>query len=363
MCTCKVVHYCGSNCQKSHWKAHKAEHRRRVSALAETKATADCFLGSGENCVVCLDELPRLDGGCMRLTCCGKRTHTKCVEEMARVVVNKESHFMKSSQLFNCPHCRQGHPTEEVLIDRLQKWVKKDKPWAQTMLGEHYYDGNGVPQSFERATQLYKLAVNGGEAMAMTHLGAMYAQPMGQCGIEQSFEKAKELFEQSAEQGEPEAQCSLGRMYYEGICVKKSFDKAFELYGLSAEQGNAEAQFMMTGLCMQQLQQPAFQKSVVKGNPTVALKIIAKGTEWCEKAAEQGHEGAISTLKGMQGMKMEGSASSTSSKVCSKCGETSAVSTHTLKPCPRCHSVYYCNSNCRKTHWKSHKKDCKRSRR
>jgi hypothetical protein len=314
------------------------------------------------NCLVCLEELPLLDHNCHRLTCCGKKMHTFCVEGIV-------GSNMSYEQKFSCPHCHQPHRGGKGLIKRLRKWVKKGTPWAQCMLGEHYFDGNEVPQSYHRAKDLYALAVEGGDANAMNHLGEMYAQPLGQC-VEQSWEKALALFKRAAKLGEPQAQCHLARMYNEGICVGKSFGKAFALYKLSAEQGNVQAQFMMGGMCLQQLQRPEFQETPAEQDPVAAVKMIFQSKMWLKKAAAQGDMSAINTLN--SGVNIKGfsalldACAEAGSKMCSECGALETLETtdtgnnHKLKPCSRCRAVLYCNTACQKQHWKFHKKDCKK---
>ncbi|CAA9962656.1 hypothetical protein P3342_002375 [Pyrenophora teres f. teres] len=46
--------------------------------------------------------------------------------------------------------------------------------------------------------------------------------------------------------------------------------------------------------------------------------------------------------------------SSSSTPVCAQCGK----SPDSLKQCIKCHSVNYCNKDCQKSHFKTHKKAC-----
>ncbi|KAH7042207.1 putative MYND domain protein [Macrophomina phaseolina] len=45
---------------------------------------------------------------------------------------------------------------------------------------------------------------------------------------------------------------------------------------------------------------------------------------------------------------------STAATACASCGKTSTD----LKRCAKCHSEHYCNRDCQKAHWKTHKKVC-----
>ena len=48
-----------------------------------------------------------------------------------------------------------------------------------------------------------------------------------------------------------------------------------------------------------------------------------------------------------------------SKSICANCGKTDADAEQTLKTCNGCKFVKYCNTDCQKAHWQSHKKECK----
>jgi uncharacterized protein len=60
-------------------------------------------------------------------------------------------------------------------------------------------------------------------------------------GVPQDFVKAAEMFQLAAVQGHPLAQCNLAAMYFHGIGVEQNFEQALTLYALSADQGNQVA--------------------------------------------------------------------------------------------------------------------------
>ena len=81
--------------------------------------------------------------------------------------------------------CRTvSHKSEEEQTERVRRWADKGKAWAQDMLGQMYRDGEGVDQSYQRAKELYDLAVSQGEANAQYNLGVMYRD--GQ-GVDQNY--------------------------------------------------------------------------------------------------------------------------------------------------------------------------------
>ena len=181
----------------------------------------------GDECCICLEELPKDTTKFVRMTCCGNGLHIHCNEDLNSMEVGR-----------NCPLCRSKTPSsDEEEIKQLHPWVKKKKAWALTLMGQMYKDGEGVKQSYEMARRLYEQAAQQGDVSAMAHLGFMYCQ--GQ-GVEQSYEKAFEYYEQAAQLGHAEAQYNLGFMYATGKGVTKDELKAKEWWTASAEQQGDE---------------------------------------------------------------------------------------------------------------------------
>ena len=210
-----------------------------------------------------------------------------------------------------CPLCRKKRPSEEVNIEQIQRWVEKGKAWAQYDLGsKHTHGGAGVDQSYQRARELFELAASQGQADAQFALGCLYKD--GQ-GVDQSYERAAEYYEAAARQGKASAQLNLGGLYYNGQGVEQSNETA---------------------------------------------------CPWFMKAAEQGNEGAIRNLQILD--KEEGR--TTPSFIpkpleCATCYRPHDPPEHKLRPCKRCHRVYYCGKECQVKHWKmennfGHKKNC-----
>jgi len=328
-CKCKAAQYCNTECQKTHWKSHQKEHRRLCKEMeltntegemkdevvvveeeaGETKETtaADSPLQQQEEeedvCPVCIEPLQKDVTKFVRFTCCGKGIHKWCFEG---IHVSSLSDKQKRS----CPLCRTKYPKSgEETIERLRPWVEKGKTWAQCLLGQRYYHGLGVDQSYQQARELFELAASQGAVDAQYNLGCMYEH--GQ-GVDQSYERAVEYYEAAARQGHAKAQTCLGALCANGKGVKRSFETAHE---------------------------------------------------WLMKAAEQGAEEAI---KGLQQLdKHEGR--TTPSFVpkpfeCATCYRPHDPSEHKLRPCKRCHRAFYCGRECQVKHWKTevngHKEVC-----
>jgi len=102
-------------------------------------------------------------------------------------------------------------------------------------LGNNYYNGEGVPQDYEKAVYWYAKAAEQGYVYAQFNLAYFYE--MGQ-GVPQDFEKAAYWYAKAAEQGHDGAQCTLGFFYEMGQGVPKDYEKAAYWFSKAAEQGH-----------------------------------------------------------------------------------------------------------------------------
>ena len=254
-----------------------------------------------DDCPIC-NEL--LNSKLVRMTCCGKKMHIKCRDDMLKS-------SMSETQKNTCIMCRTKKTNEgsKEEIERLRRWVEKGKAWAQNMLGQRYERGIGVEQSDQQAKELFELSANQGHANAQCRLGDMYRT--GQ-GVDQSYEKAAEYYEAAARQGYGMAQCNLGVAYATGNGVEQS-------------------------------------------NET--------GRKWLLKSAEQGEENAIGALQQLDEIEGRTTPSFIPKPIeCATCYRPHDPPEHKLRPCKRCHRVYYCGRECQVKHWKleknGHKKIC-----
>ena len=329
-CKCKGAQYCNAKCQAAHWKSHQKEHRRLCKEMELTNTEGQMKEEGGEEeeeegetkeassplpdqeeeeeedvCPVCIEALQKNERKFIRFTCCGKGIHMWCAKGL------EASSSLSDEQKTTCPLCRAKQPmSEEEMVKNLRPWVEKGKAWAQSMLGTQYEYGNGVNQSYQQARELYELSASQGNANAQYNLGIMYEQ--GQ-GVDQSYERAKEYYEAAAKQGYDIAQSNLGGLYYNGQCVDYSNEMAREWWMKSAEQGNESA---IQGLQM-------LDKKEGRTTPSFIPKPIE----------------------------------------CGSCYRPHDPTENKLRPCARCHRVYYCGKECQLIHWKNkingHKKRCK----
>ena len=211
-----------------------------------------------------------------------------------------------------CWFCDEGVYNE--IIDDIIEMANSDFLMAQNMLGNCYYNGQGVEQSYEKAVIWYKKAAEQGNANAQCSLGYCYDE--GQ-GVKLSHEKAVYWFQKAAEQGYASAQCNLGVCYDNGQGVEQSYEQAAYWYKKSAEQGDSDAQFSLAvcyenGEGVEQSYEKAvywYKKSAEQGDSDAQYNLAlcyenGKGVEqsaekavyWVEKAAEQGDSDAQFSL-------------------------------------------------------------------
>ena len=149
---------------------------------------------------------------------------------------------------------------------------------AQTNLGNCYYNGEGVTQSYEEAVKYYKLAAEQGYDWAQYNLGNCYYNGKG---VKQSYAEAVEFYRLAANQGLANAQNVLGICYYCGNGVKQNYKEAVKYYRLAAEQGYDWAQYNL-GNCYY--------------DGTGVTKSVSEAIKWYKLAAEQGNEDAKAKL-------------------------------------------------------------------
>ena len=184
-----------------------------------------------DKCPICLDSLPMFDHLYTRYLCCGNGIHNKCFQDY----VQSSSNVQSLQQPYNCVFCRTKMPYPGSKEERkgLQKWVKKEKRWAQFLLGRDYETGQGgMRKSYKLAAKYYQLAHDQGDIASSYNLGCFYQ--FGRIGRRkslQNYAKAKEFYEVAIAKGlHAEAHVNLGMMYFKGLGVVQSTTKAETLW-------------------------------------------------------------------------------------------------------------------------------------
>jgi TPR repeat protein len=97
--------------------------------------------------------------------------------------------------------------------------------------GMKAYEKNDYATAFK----VWQPLAEGGSAAAQFNLGLLYYE--GQ-GTPQDFEKATEWFGKSADQGYASAQRNLGELYFSGKSLKRDYVQSYKWFSLCAASGN-----------------------------------------------------------------------------------------------------------------------------
>lgn len=122
------------------------------------------------------------------------------------------------------------------------EWLKtaysSGTAYAQYLVGELYYSGDGVKKNAAQAAKWFRKAAGKGEARAQCSLAALYFNGEG---VVKDYAEAARWFEKAARQGDTAAQLSLARMYLRGAGVRRSGMHAYKWAMLAAALGDDEA--------------------------------------------------------------------------------------------------------------------------
>ena len=203
---CKSVKYCNAACKKKHRKKHKKECERRVAELHDEQLFKQPL--SKEDCPICMIPLPPLPMATTYMACCGKVICRGCI-----YAVQKTRNRKRKATL--CPFCRIPAPTSKVeIMERYKKRIDiGDDSTALRNLGCRYRDGEfGLPQSHDKALELWHQAAELGDSTAHFNIGNAYIYGRG---VAEDIKKAIHYFELAAMGGNAGARHALG--VFEGL--------------------------------------------------------------------------------------------------------------------------------------------------
>eukprot|EP00956_Cyclotella_meneghiniana_P013611 scaffold19770_cov44-Cyclotella_meneghiniana.AAC.6 len=230
---CKLVKYCGVDCQVSHRPAHKKACRERAAELFDEKLFTQP--PRREDCVICCITLPYNDGQCCYMTCCGKLICDGCTFCLPRG---------------HCPFCNLAAPLSdgEIIRQLLKRIDKYNDPGAMHKLGYEYYTlgTNGFSVDHVKAVELYQRASELGSAQAHCNLG--FAHEHGQ-GVSANKKKSFHHYQMAAMLGSVNARFNLGI----SEARDGNHDRAIRHYIIAARCGDDESlqtvkKYYMAGL-------------------------------------------------------------------------------------------------------------------
>lgn len=120
----------------------------------------------------------------------------------------------------------------------IRKAAEQGNAEGQRKLGLKYFNGNGVPEDYQKAVEWYRKAAEQGDEMAQWFLGGMYDEGKG---VPKDINQALLWYAKAAEQGSVRAQFRLGEIFSEGQGVSQDDMVAYAWYSLASTQGDVIA--------------------------------------------------------------------------------------------------------------------------
>ena len=219
---CRLVKYCGVDCQRAHRKQHKKACKQRAAELEDEQLYGQGLeRPEGDFCPICTLPIPfLLDEHAGFNACCMERICDGCY-----VAAKKRG-------MHDCPFCRTQSPkNDDETLAMIQARVLKKDPEAINSLGAKYFQGaNGLNKDARRAVELWIEAAELGSIEALFNLGLAYDSGEG---VGQDKAKAADFYKNAAMQGCAGARHNLGCRE----ARKGNFGRAVRHYLISAKMG------------------------------------------------------------------------------------------------------------------------------
>eukprot|EP00956_Cyclotella_meneghiniana_P024259 scaffold48472_cov42-Cyclotella_meneghiniana.AAC.5 len=189
---CKLVKYCGVECQMAHRAAHKKACREKARELFDVQLYAQP--PKREECPICMLTLPYSDDESAYMECCGKTLCKGCAYCLMREC---------------CPFCNRADPTSpEETMKWLSERIEKSDPMAMVILAIYHRNGLcGLPVDQSKAFELLQRACELGSAAGHFNLGISYYNGVG---VEQDKKKAVHHMQIAAMMGHMDARHNIG---------------------------------------------------------------------------------------------------------------------------------------------------------
>ena len=228
-CTaCKMVKYCGRDCQIAHRPQHKRECKKRATEIHDEALLKEH--PPKEDCPICFLPLPVDLTQTTFATCCGKYICRGCLYG----VVKEGCMRGKSTEDIGlCAFCRTpATESDEDDVKRLKKLTEMGNAEAYHQLGGMYANGEGgLSQDYAKANKLWLQAGKLGCAEAYYSLSTYYY------GIVRNQKKAEYFCELAAMGGDVFARHNLGCIEYNA----GNYERAYKHYMLAAKAGNKDS--------------------------------------------------------------------------------------------------------------------------
>ena len=220
---CRLVKYCGVDCQKIHRKQHKVECKKRAAELKDERLYGQGHeRPEGDFCPICTLPIPLpLENHAVFHACCVKKVCMGCA--VAASIRGMD----------DCPYCRTSVVGDEIAM--AQKRVDAKDPAAMKFLGDQYHRGGyGLKRDISRAIELWTEAGELGSIEAHYSIGHSYDSGVG---VPQDKTKALRHWEKAAIQGHANSRTSLGV----SETNKGNYERAVRHFLIAAKLGDGVA--------------------------------------------------------------------------------------------------------------------------
>ena len=222
-CTaCRLVKYCGVDCQKAHRKQHKKACKKRAAELKDEQLYSQGHeRPEGDFCPICTLPIPLPMGKhAVFATCCMKRVCRGC------------DFAAQKRGMLDCAFCRTRLPDSDAgKLAMVQARVEKKDPHAIHLLAQKYFFGSlGFQRDMRKADELYTEAAEFGSVEALFELGYSYYNGDG---VQEDKAKGIHFYTKAATQGHVESRHNLGNHERR----KGNHDRAVKHFLISARMG------------------------------------------------------------------------------------------------------------------------------
>ncbi|EJK51519.1 hypothetical protein THAOC_29304 [Thalassiosira oceanica] len=222
-CTaCRLVKYCGVDCQRAHRKQHKKACKQRAAELKDEQLYSRGHeRPEGDFCSICTLPIPLhmnehsvLNACCMKMICNG-----------CHFAAQKRGHA-------GCPFCRSPFPGNDAdTLAMVMTRVGKKDPDAIDYLAHKYFHGElGLQKDMQKANELWAEAAELGFIAAVSSLGSAHYRGDG---VQQDMAEGAEFYKKAAMQGHVESRHNLGCYEWH----RGNYGRALRHFLISAKMG------------------------------------------------------------------------------------------------------------------------------
>lgn len=164
----------------------------------------------------------------------------------------------------------------QTAVGWFEEAAAQEYPPSQLQLGLMFLDGNGKPQSYLHAEEMFRKAAEQGLAAAQFELGNLYFKGLG---VPQDYVRALKWSRRAAAQGHVKAQVNLGYLFGAGKGTEKDFVEAHKWFNLAAAAGDEEGLAGRETVALQMSDRQVIDAQQTAGGWHPAYELDTSGTD------------------------------------------------------------------------------------